>query len=398
MFWQLTSTWIWSAPVEGGKKRRSQSASGHIPALDAVRGMAILMVTLYRFGGGTHGPARALDPTWIVQLGSRGVDLFFVLSGFLITGILYDAKLKSHYFRNFYMRRALRIFPLYYCVVAAVVLAGFLVPVHETTFQQAIDHQGWLWFYGANVIQSLQGAWCLGPLDHFWSLAVEEHFYLMWPMLIFAVSRHTARRVCVGLIVGSAVGRLIFLACGGNDVTIDVLTPFRMDGLALGAWLALTARGGRELADLTRAARRALWVLTPVLLALSITHLRLMGIPHLLWSCFFAAFLVLVLTTKRTSWLGRAAHWPVLHFFGKYSYGMYVFQCLLIPLLGGLISAPALAEALGHPILGQTVYCAIMLAITVAVALLSWNLLEMRFLALKSYFGGHAPEGALSSR
>src|SRR5206468_3999903 len=84
---------------------------GHIPALDAIRGLAIVAVTLYRFGGCEDGPATALHHPWLIALGQRGVDLFFVLSGFLITGILFDAKGKEHYFRNFYVRRALRIFP-----------------------------------------------------------------------------------------------------------------------------------------------------------------------------------------------------------------------------------------------------------------------------------------------
>src|SRR5689334_19413184 len=75
---------------------------GHIPALDAIRGLAILAVTLFRFGGGTEGPGQAIDVRGLDYLGTRGVDLFFVLSGFLITGILVDAKGQSHYFRNFY--------------------------------------------------------------------------------------------------------------------------------------------------------------------------------------------------------------------------------------------------------------------------------------------------------
>src|SRR6266480_96399 len=91
---------------------------GHVPALDAIRGLAILLVTLYRFGGGGEGPASAGLEHGLIELGMRGVDLFFVLSGFLITGILFDAKGRSRYFRNFYMRRALRIFPLYYAALA----------------------------------------------------------------------------------------------------------------------------------------------------------------------------------------------------------------------------------------------------------------------------------------
>ena len=95
---------------------------GHIPALDAIRGLAIVLVTLYRFGGGGDGPARAIGHPWLIDLGRRGVDLFFVLSGFLITGILFDAKGKEHYFRNFYMRRTLRIFPLYYAALVVTLL------------------------------------------------------------------------------------------------------------------------------------------------------------------------------------------------------------------------------------------------------------------------------------
>src|SRR5262245_43503321 len=95
---------------------------GHVPALDAIRGLAIGLVTLYRFGGGSEGPARAMDDPGLIYLGMRGVDLFFVLSGFLITGILFDAKGKANYFRNFYMRRTLRIFPLYYAALIATLL------------------------------------------------------------------------------------------------------------------------------------------------------------------------------------------------------------------------------------------------------------------------------------
>ena len=111
---------------------------GHLPALDAIRGLAIVLVTLYRFGGGDHGLGRAVEADWLVEPGSRGVDLFFVLSGFLITGILFDAKGKEHYFRNFYVRRALRIFPLYYGVLAAAVfLLPLVLPSAAAVFQPA---------------------------------------------------------------------------------------------------------------------------------------------------------------------------------------------------------------------------------------------------------------------
>ena len=125
---------------------------GHIPALDAIRGLAILVVTLYRFGGGGEGPANAIGHSWLIELGGRGVDLFFVLSGFLITGILFDAKGKEHYFRNFYMRRALRIFPLYYAALAVTLLMlPRLLPAFATDFQPAVTAQAWLWLPAARM-------------------------------------------------------------------------------------------------------------------------------------------------------------------------------------------------------------------------------------------------------
>src|SRR5262245_46750847 len=211
---------------------------GHVPALDAIRGLAIVVVTLYRFGGGSDGPARAIEHPWLIELGQRGVDLFFVLSGFLITGILFDAKGKEHYFRNFYIRRALRIFPLYYVTIAvALLVVPLLSAAYASAFQPAINAQGWLWLYGANVLQAFEGQWCLGPLNHFWSLAIEEHFYLAWPAVIFLSSRRTAMRICAGLFGFLVLSRAIWLAVGWNDVAGGVLVKMRLDVLVLGGWV-----------------------------------------------------------------------------------------------------------------------------------------------------------------
>jgi peptidoglycan/LPS O-acetylase OafA/YrhL len=362
---------------------------GHIPALDAIRGLAIVLVTLYRFGGGDHGAGRAIDADWLVEPGSRGVDLFFVLSGFLITGILFDAKGRDHYFRDFYVRRSLRIFPLYYGVlIATIFLLPILAPQCEEVFRPAVEHQAWLWLYGANVFQSINAGWCLGPFNHFWSLAVEEHFYLVWPLVIFCCSRVVAMRVCVALIVASALGRVAWLCCGGNGVAIEVLTPLRMDGLAIGSWIALAARGEQGLAWLTRYARPAAVACGLAALALWFANKRLLGVPYTLWAGFFGAMLILAVTAGQNSWLKWFGQSSTLRFFGKYSYAMYVFQNPLIPLLAGLVTAKGVAAAVGNPWLGQGLYCGLMFAITTLVALLSWNLFEKHWLTLKHRFGG----------
>jgi peptidoglycan/LPS O-acetylase OafA/YrhL len=161
----------------------------HCPELDGLRGIAILLVTLYRC-------TKEIDPSlstgfaWIRRVnefGERGVDLFFVLSGFLITGILLKTKSRPHYFRNFIVRRALRIFPLYYLSLAIFL---FVIPsvIATQSFELPRSNQFYLWTYTSNVYMSWTNAWSFGPLDHFWSLAVEEHFYLIWPAVVFFLS------------------------------------------------------------------------------------------------------------------------------------------------------------------------------------------------------------------
>src|SRR4029078_12034281 len=117
-------------------------------------------------------------------------------------------------------RRTVRIFPLYYAVLLATLIA---YPAANTA---------WLWLYGANVLQSWRGEWCLGYFDHFWSLAVEEHFYLVWPAVIYALNRRQTMFPCVGLFIAATLGRVVWLILGGNHVAPEVFTLFRMDGLA----------------------------------------------------------------------------------------------------------------------------------------------------------------------
>jgi peptidoglycan/LPS O-acetylase OafA/YrhL len=362
---------------------------GHIPALDAIRGLAIVIVTLYRFGGGGEGPARAIEHSALIDLGQRGVDLFFVLSGFLITGILFDAKGREHYFRNFYVRRALRIFPLYYGALAG---ALFMLPALAThtaaDFQPAIDDQAWLWLYGANVLQAIRGAWCLGPLNHFWSLAIEEHFYLLWPTVIYCTSRQTAMRLCGLLFISSVAARAAWLVAGGNDVAAEALTPLRMDGLVLGGWIALAARSPGGLGRLAALAKPALCLLLPVALLADLTGRRMLGLPDAAWAGACGALLILVVAATRQSPLAHIGSSGVLQFFGKYSYAMYVFQLPLIYLVAPLFTADALANSLGNPLLGQAAYAAILFAITTLAALASWQLFEKRLLELKHRFGG----------
>ena len=242
----------------------------YIPALDGVRGLAILVVMFCHFvwiqnemSSPPDGKSRLVIE--MLKTGRYGVDLFFVLSGFLITGILYDAKGDKHYFRNFYARRTLRIFPLYYCVLLiAFVIAPLFVHWTSNGERQVVHNQAWLWLYMGNVKNSFVGPEFFQQdrlrMGHFWSLAIEEQFYLVWPLLILLLNRRSAMIACVGLIVGAPllrIGRMSGLPYPKGLFAAIYFTFCKLDTLALGALMALAARspGG-----LVRYAKLAPWV------------------------------------------------------------------------------------------------------------------------------------------
>ncbi len=362
----------------------------HIPQLDGVRGLAILVVTLYRFSKEIPTDSwlgYGLHATFL--LGDRGVDLFFVLSGFLITGILVDAKGSKNYFSSFLARRSLRIFPLYFSALFLCLIASKWVPAFSDMFAPAAEQQFYLWSYLANIKMSVDGAWCFGYLDHFWSLAVEEHFYLVWPLALFLCTPKTALRLALGLAVCSSVSRILFAKFSENGLAPDVLTLFRCDALLIGSMLALQIRTPAGLQPLRK---WAVWVL-PLCLAFglgsSLLDKRFYTLPHTAWALVWASVLVWLLTGSEHKLLAKFFDRSYLRKLGKYSYAMYVFQSPLIPVVGVVFSVSILTGLIGNAILANILYITCMFTLTFGAALLSWHVLEKHCLKLKDWFPVH---------
>jgi peptidoglycan/LPS O-acetylase OafA/YrhL len=369
---------------------------GHIPALDGIRGLAILLVTLYRFAG-SHD---ASTPEWVLpltDLGNRGVDLFFVLSGFLITGILYDGKGSQNYFRNFYARRTLRIFPLYYSTLLLVLVALPAIGISAAWLKVSPTDVNSLWIYGSNFVMSYRGEWQFGALNHFWSLCVEEHFYLVWPFVIASCSRTMGMRVCALTFVASAGARIGWLMMGGNAVAAEVFTMFRLDALCAGAWVALAVRGPNKLGGLIPAALITIVGTGLLLLPLVTLRMRLLTVPTTLFALFFSAFIVLSVASTKSGVLSFLGKSQVLQWFGRYSYGMYVYQNLLLYGLAGFFTADILREATGSLLFGRVTYMAVMCVLTCLAAWISWHIYEKRWLSYKHLFEGKKPASTTSA-
>ena len=320
--------------------------SRQIPALDGIRGVAIFWVVLHNATGIPLAPSSRwlhLFPL-LASRGWIGVQLFFALSGFLITAGLLDSQRTPHYFRDFYAKRALRILPLYYAVLFAllVILPRFV------TLPYSREHEALLWLFIGNYTPSLPYGF-----GHFWSLAVEEQFYLVWPLVVWRLAPRRLLTVCLWIAVGALLLRCVLAACGADYWTLYANTACRMDALALGGAGACVLRipALRERARKRQAVIAAATLLV-FLAGIPLTHVydnsHLAGetLGYSLLALSSAAFVmwVALLEGRAPFGVGRLLNWPPLRSCGKYSYGMYVFHNLLHNLLGSPGSSRGLAS------------------------------------------------------
>lgn len=360
----------------------------HLPALDGIRGLAVLAVVLFHTGGGsqsTNPLVRAVGN--LVQAGWSGVTLFFVLSGFLITGILWDSQHSEHWLRNFYIRRVLRIFPLYYGTLLAVLITAFAL------------HQGSLclskiWVFAAylqNVPPFTELTSRFGSplrLYHFWSLAVEEQFYLAWPFLLSRTRNlREAKYLCAAVFFVSFLFRFVMWTFLGGPENFGGFILTRAGELAAGGFFALCYRD-ESWKQIERSAPKILVIsivgfLLSALLSRSF-QLRspvamIYGLAFI--TLFWASFVALSL--REQGLVSRLMNLSWLRWLGTISYGVYIFHVLLIPVYQKVTS-------LLVPHAGRNQFLVVEAFVTTVLsfffAWLSFRFYETPFLSLRKRF------------
>jgi peptidoglycan/LPS O-acetylase OafA/YrhL len=372
------------------------TTGSHVPALDGLRGMAIACVLCLHLFVRNPRPSGNLMTRFITAVmasGWVGVDLFFVLSGFLITGILYDTRTAPNFFRNFYARRALRIFPLYYGFILLVVAVSLLQGYHWHTLGLVL--------YLTYAVNCWNTWYTTAPwinMNHFWSLCIEEQFYLLWPAAVFLLARK--RSIAAFALTGAAFSLFfrLWAQISGLVVTHPYIqasfTPSRLDGLLLGAVLALGIRSRYRTAILTWGPR-----VLCLLLVFWLGWICLLGpLPSLGNSFISTAGVTLLAVTgvcliasvlRTGSVAARLFSSRPLRFLGRYSYGLYVFHYSIYATLDDRIWRWATAHSHSKtlPILASGV---IILAISVVLAVISFHCFEFPLLRLKKRFATDA--------
>lgn len=383
--------------------------AGRLPTLDGFRGAAVLLVILghWTFLSESTAPVeRAIGAA--ADFGWAGVELFFVLSGFLITGILLDARRDAapHYFRDFYARRALRIFPLYYAYVFVFLVALRLGPIARhlpAAFADAkllgshAPNPWWFWLYASNFLFARRGLTdTLGPT---WSLAIEEQFYLVWPAIVWVCGRRALMGVCGGVIALAIACRAVLSFKGITYPAGYVLTPCHTDGLAIGAAVAILARGPGGMLRWLRPAV-VVGIVSGVALALTGWRVAARGgalresawaqpTLYTLLAVISGAALLLAACATPASGLGRVLGSRAMRTLGKYSYALYLFNLPVYTALHRLFKFDAWRPVwVGYAsrLPAQLATYAIGGAVLFTAAWVSWHVYESQFLKLKRFF------------
>ncbi len=378
----------------------------YYPALDGLRAIAVLLVFCSHY---VPLPARQ---NWL----GIGVDFFFVLSGFLITGILYESRNKPFRVRSFYIRRTLRIFPLYYLVLLVGVLLYpllrwhvhpglWLWPVYLGNYARFIWPQDYPQYIGG-VRSSLAVVMPMEyRLDHFWSLCVEEQFYLIWPFVVFLVKdRVRLRNFCIAAVVATPLLRMVCVhALPGWLIDagfLDRVTLLRGDSLLLGGFLALALKGpeGARVQAMAKPAGVALIGLVGLLEVESVVRFGHVldgdyvgrNSPFALTiAALIGGVLILLALDPKSAFYRLCVHsW--LRALGQRSYGFYIYHFLFYSAFSYL----AVLVCGHHRARAVWATAAIAMVGSLAISWVSYRYFEAPILKLKERFTP-STEGAL---
>jgi peptidoglycan/LPS O-acetylase OafA/YrhL len=368
--------------------RAAASTEKRIPGLDGIRGVAISLVLIYHsffvFADFPMGsaPARLLAFT---RLWWNGVDLFFVLSGFLIGGILLDAKNSPTYYRTFYSRRAFRILPLYLALLTAYSLAAPFIPSYGDPLP------GWSYLpMLQNFFIAATGAFGVAWLGVTWSLAVEEQFYLVAPALVRHLNRRSLAKVVLVTIAGAPLVRIaLFFLLPQGQIAAFVLAISRTDVLMVGVAVALVMRE-RELVLKLRSKRKVSIAITAILGCVvllftvrnwSLWTIQMIAVGYTVQAIFFG-LVVLLIVLDRESLIARVLSVRPLRFLGVRAYAIYLFH---VPAIYGAFliagyESPRVSSG------KDAVVVLLALCATIALAAASWVWFERPLIELGHRF------------
>jgi peptidoglycan/LPS O-acetylase OafA/YrhL len=365
------------SPFNAAISDSGNASRGHLPALDGVRGIAVLMVFWFHLCQSNQELQQILPDVILrtASIGQTGVDLFFVLSGFLITRILLATRDHSARFRSFFARRSLRIFPLYFLFLAV----GLLLPaswVSETGGSELSPF--WMWCYLSNIPPTFWDRPVLFP--HLWSLAVEEQFYLIWPFIVYWLPVNRTRDVCLLLFATAPVLRLVMMS---NGYSPFYLLPCRVDALAAGAFLAVCwpADTNRKsyLPKVSVFVSVLLVVSAVCYIAFSGTGLPIVQVvKHSICSVLFSSLVYFAIEVQS---IRSVLSSKCLRFFGKHSYAIYLCHPILIVTFRRLcLSSNSTTD------IDLWAFVVLVITSTLGFSLLTWHFLEAPALSLKKHF------------
>ena len=358
----------------------------HYPALDGLRGFAILFVLFYH----NFNFIPFSEYGWI------GVDLFFVLSGFLITEILLKTRGQKKFLRNFYTRRILRIFPLYYLVLSLFfILAPYFSSLQEQ-YNYYHSNQAMMWAYLQNWFFIFYPTPAISmPFQHFWSLSIEEHYYLLWPFVILVCKNLQKLKWILYIMLACYIlfRFFVWLYYGINDFSFNLQHLTRMDGLCIGSLIAVWKFNGEKLGN--RIFRLSIILISIHLLVILLAKMLFKNLPHFnilgftSISALFGIVIIYAIENKNAG-IKILLENRFVRYIGKISYGLYIFHYTVLVLFRIYLTDSAIT--IGPIQLSRIIVIGIgSIVVTVIVSILSYHFFERKFLVLKDRITYRSP-------